>query len=193
MRKILLILIPLLMLLSINVYADEYENENEIKCSEWEIENGKEALKDLTYNLEYDNEYLDRNGDFQEGYFRIDFSNFPEAYRIEIAQGDNSYSDSSSLVGGVYTVQIYRNNCNSIIKMFEIRIPMFKYYCDIDENCAENVWFDGTYPSSPKNEDEDKKFHINITLIIILLVLIFVLAIIIFIIMKRRHKNEISF
>lgn len=190
MKKIILALMILIISFGMNVQAEE--------CSDWEIEEANEALKDLTFDIQYADDYTDMNGDFQEGYFKITFPNLPQDYNIQIFLGEKfhtleNFSESVSLTGGVYKVHIYKSSCDSLVKSFEIKIPFYKYYCQLENKCDDDIWFDGTYPNSDKIEEGIKNNNVRLTLIIILTILVLVLVFVIFIIIKRRRKNADSF
>lgn len=185
MRRIILTLTILILIsFTTEVHADA--------CSDLQIIEGQTTVENLTFNLEYDNDHLDMNGDKVDGFFKLTFPNLPTGYNVEVItkRGEYfSYSPSDVIYsnGGVLQIIVRSNECEGILKSFEIKVPFYKQYCNLDKECDKNIWFDGTYENNPANYDKPQEDKVNVKLIIILVVLIaIIIGCIVFAIRKRR-------
>lgn len=188
MKKVILALIIFVISFGMNVYAEE--------CRDWEIEEADEALKDLTFDIQYADDFKDMNGDPATGFFKVFFPNLPEAYYIivDTNRGDYTINNSSELVystGGVIKVQVLSKNCDTVLKSFEAKVPFYKQYCTLNSNCDKDIWFDGTFENTATNVEQENKKSTSFVLIILLVILIIILSIaIILIIRKRRYDAQ---
>lgn len=188
MRKIILTL--LLALFSMNVYAEE--------CTKLQIEEGQTLLSNITYNIEYADNYMDMGGNFQEGYMRFKFKNLPSGYyaTIKTTEGDFVLDNNerfAHISGGVHNVSFYSTVCDSIIKTFDFRVPHYKQYCGVNVKCEENAWFDGTYENSSINQNKKPKSKLSIKLIVILVMLVAIIVLFVVVTIKRRKLREKGF
>lgn len=186
MKKIIITLVSLL--ICTNVYA--------IECSEAQLNEASSALENLTYNLKYNKDYTDMNGNITEGYFNISFPNLPSGYEIEIDTYEAMYeikspSDFGYASGGVVKVDVYSNACEDIVKTFEIKVPFYKQNYLFGNLDGDDVWYDGTSDIRENEQSEEKKNPLTLKLVIALIVLIIiVVGLIIFLIRKRRFDEE---
>lgn len=189
MKKMVISLILLGLSIS-NVYAAD--------CTQHQIAEGQEALKNTSYELEYASDYVNRVGSFEEGYMRLRTINLPNGYSMLIHTGDafiilSSDSEFAEVLGGVHKIEYFNQACDTPIKSFEMKIPHYKLFCDIDKSCEKNVWFDGTYENSASNQNRQPKEIVSVRLIIILVVLILIIVLFIAIRIKRRRDLEKGF
>ncbi len=187
----LVISIVLSFLLSMNVYADG-------ACTDKQVKESQELLKNTSYNLRYASEYKDKNGEFHEGFMELVAERLPEGYSMVIYTegGYKELKDNSTyaeLDGGIHKVEYYRTDCETPVKSFEMRVPLYKLYCGVSVDCKENAWFDGTYENVLSNQKVDKKSKISTILIVILVLLIIIVVVAILLILKRRKDSEQNF
>lgn len=190
MMKIIMA-IALSFVFAMDVYADD-------KCTEKQITEAQSLLKDTSYNLRYASEYKDRDGKFQEGFMELRAEKLPDGYSMVIyTEGGykelQNNTDYAELNGGIHKVEYYRSDCNTPIKSFEMRVPLYKQYCGLSVDCKEDAWFDGTYENLLSNQKEKKESRISTILIVILVLLIIVVIVAILLILKRRKDSEQDF
>lgn len=188
MKKIILALI--VSFFTVNVYALE-------KCQDWKIEESINLLESLTYELTYADDHTDMNGNFEESYLRLRFTNLPDGYWAYVYLTEDSFFELKSrdayaeLKGGVYKVSIEAEECLGSIKSFEIKVPSYKQYCNLDIDCEKDIWFDGSYTNSSSNQEKKLENKISIKLLIILIILLVIITIcVVFAIRKRRFDAE---
>ena len=164
------------------------------ECSYEEINELQSKLDNFTFDLTYADDYIDMNGDFQEGFFRISTNNLPEGFTVSFSNQYNLYEISNgetlTLNGGVYNVEFYNSICEEPVKSYELKIPYYKQYCELNGNCEKDIWFDGTYENKAENQNKKDENKINTRLVIVLvsLIIIIVIFITILIIKRRRIK-----
>lgn len=185
MKKVLLVIASFLFVG--NVYAIE-------ECKPYEIEEGIAALKNVSYTLEYDKDYIDDDAELIPGYFALKFINLPEGYGASVGTDNDSYyidgpDTTARFAGGVYKIKYYKKSCSSVIKTEEIRVPFYKRFCGIEGKCEEDVFFDGTYENTASNQEAKPKNKISTRLIVILVILIIVIALFIVIVIIRRRRG----
>ncbi len=190
MKKVVIAIV--FTLLSIDVLA--WTNQ---ECKQSQIEEGKAVLQDISYNLEYADNYMDMGGNFQEGYMRIRFSNIPSGYfaLIKTIEGElllDSNEKFGHISGGVHRIELYSDQCDTVLKSFEFMVPHHKQFCG--ENgikCEEDPWFDGTYENNPSNQNRKPKSKLSIALIVVLVILVsMIVAFIIYTIRRRKKRAE---
>ena len=91
-----------------------------------------------------------------------------------------------------FTIEYYSQNCDGLIKKTEFMAPFYKVYCELDNNCEENVWFDGTYENTASNQNKKKENKLSTRLVIILVILIIIIVIFVAVMYKRRKDYEKS-
>ncbi len=164
------------------------------ECSYEEINSLQTQLDNFTFDLTYADDYIDMNGDFQEGYFRISTNSLPESFTVSFSNQYNLYEISNgetlTLNGGVYNVEFYNSMCEGPIKSYELKIPYYKQYCELNDSCEDDIWFDGTYENKAENQNkkDEKKVNVRLVIVLISLIIIIVVAIIILIVRRRRIK-----
>lgn len=188
MRKVLQLLVTIIFsyMFILNVNAE---------CSYEEINDLQAQLDNFTFDLTYADDYIDMNGDFQEGYFRISTKSLPEGFTVSFSDQYNLYEigngETLTLNGGVYNVEFYNSMCEEPVKSYELKIPYYKQYCELNGNCEkEDIWFDGTYENKAENQNKKDEKKVNVRLVIVLISLIIIIAIgtIILIVRRRRMK-----
>lgn len=188
-------LITALVLLGVFVNVQAFPEKT---CSSSEISKGQTDLRNVTHVLEYMPEYIDMNGDFEESHLKITFPNLPNGYIAIVNASDGltlvkDSSDYAVISGGVYSVDYYSNECSTIIKSYEFMAPHYKQYCELNGNCKENVFFDGTYENTSSNQNKNIKNKVSTKLIVILIILLLVIVIFVVVIIKRRRSYEKDF
>lgn len=186
MKKIIFTLFALFM--SINVYAEN-------QCTVEEISAGKEALRNVGYDLEYVDNLINIEGNKVDGYFKFSIPTLPEGYNASLTTQDYFYEIESNnstinVYGGIYNLEFYSNDCDSVVYKYQIKIPFYKQFCDLDKECNNNVWFDGTYENTASNQDYEYKPKASKRLIAIIVVLILIIVLFIVVLLKRRRSNE---
>lgn len=188
MKKIILALA--LIALSIDVYAAG-------DCNTSQIEQGRLAVANVTYELEYGENVIDMNGDKLDNYLFIRFPNLPDGYKVTLSTGDDVYIVTSAnsfetIQGGVYTVKYYSYYCDTVLRSFEMRVPLYKLYCGATIKCDEDPWFDGTFTNTASAQSGKKESKVSTKLVIILVVLLIVIIFFVAFIIKRRRDREKS-
>lgn len=191
MKKIILTLI--LSLTAVNVYAWTGND-----CNEVQIEEGKDVLSGVTFDLEYGEDYMDMNGNFQESYLKIKFPNLPAGYMaiIKVEDGVISLTDSSKVAyikGGVHKVEMYSTACDTILKSYQFKAPHYNQFCGEDISCKEDIWFDGTFENNPSNQNKKKDNKVSVLLIVVLVVLLIIIGTFVWVMIKRRRDREKGF
>ena len=168
---------------------------NARNCFSSELADYRTRLTDVSYNLTYTDYYVDMNGDFLEGYFKIELENLPEGYYAAVSDRDgvqySTFENGMHLNGGVYELEIYNNACDNAIKTYEIKIPHYKQFCELEGKCdKEEIWFDGTYENKVENHTDKKGNKISMKLVIVLvsLFIILVASIIVIFVVRRRQS-----
>lgn len=168
---------------------------NARECYEEVLIDYQNALTNVTYTLSYADNYVDMNGDFLEGYFKLNVTNLPENYYMSVSDSSGVQYTTTDyglhLKGGVYELEIYNTSCENVIKTFEVKIPSYKQYCEIEKKCSsEYTWFDGTYENKSENYTKDNSNKVNTKLIVVLvsLIVIVVVGAAIILVIKRRHS-----
>ena len=185
MKKLVLLMISVLTFLP-NAYANE--------CPPDVIKGHQELLKDVTYELSYNDLITDINGEFDEGNFNVTFKNVPEGYFIAVPSDYSvQIAENNVLVlsGGVHEIQFYTSSCDGAVKKIEIMLPFYKQYCDLNKDCKnEDVWFDGTYENKLDNYVDIVKDKLSTELLVVLisLIVIIVICILIIFIVRKRSK-----
>lgn len=190
MKKIILLLVSLLF--TTNVYAFVGR-----ECTSEEIASGKSAIKNVTYELNYDNEYINQDGISMYNHLIISFSNVPNGYWINFSDSgvDNYVISSNNLVskitGGVHTLTYYSNLCDTPLQEIDVMIPSYKDNCVYDGNCEkEEIWMDKTEQKVKENishkEDNIKKTILIIVASALLIVAIALTAVF----LKKRGKQH---
>lgn len=179
-----------IMCFSLNVHA-----LTGVECSKQQMEEGQILLKEVTHNLEYADNYVDMNGDFQESYMRIKFPALPAGYYARLATKEGALNLRSAeqfafIKGGVHRIEFYSEACDSVIKSYEIMVPHYKQYCGLNVKCEDNAFFDGTYENSATNQNKKPKSKLSLKLIIILVVLISIIVGFVVFVIKRRKDLE---
>ena len=185
MKKVILTFIAVLLNMNI-VNASEACDKNIIKLHE-------EELNNFTYIIENTN-HLDMNGDEESGFVKLVLNNLSSNIEVNVITENGILSSKATntfdLKGGVYELLFYVAECTTPIKKYEIRVPFYKLYCDLDKECKD-AWFDGTYESLNIKEDNDNTIEINKKLIIVLVSLILI-SIMIVIIIKHQRKGVVK-
>ena len=186
MRKLTLVLVSLMLCFS-SVYAE---------CTEYEKSYLRDKIDDISYSLSYNSEYMDMNGDFQDGYFKIKLDKKYDDYYIYVNDGDyGTYIDDveyANVTGGIYALNVYHSSCDEIIKTYQISIPYYRQYCNINTNCDDDVWFDGTYEYKDDNKDETVVKKILGSKVVIVLIALITIIIILYVFMRIRKKKKIK-
>lgn len=185
MKKALLVIASFLFVG--NVHAIE-------ECKPYQIDVGIEALKNVSYTLEYDKDYIDEYAELMPGYFAIKFANMPDGYGASIGTDDDLHyidgpGSTARFAGGVYKIRYYSNTCTSVIRTEEIKVPFYKRFCGIEGKCEDDVFFDGTYENTASNQETKPKNKISTRLVIILVILIIVIALFIIVVIIRRRRG----
>lgn len=186
-KKIAAHLILLIIIYAPNVFAK--------LCTATEIRNHQTEIRNVTYNLEYNPDYRDINGTQQIGYFVFSPVNLPKNYQMLVEDTSGIYflknGETCALNGGIYKIQIKYSACDNVISTYEIRIPFYKQYCDLEKECTQ-VWDDGTkditeIPEIDEPLDKDFKLDIKVVVAISSIIVIFITT---FTIIKvKRRKN----
>lgn len=191
MKKIILLLISLLF--TTNVYAIE-----DRECTSDEIINGTRAISNVTFDLIYNPEVVTMEGKNRTGFFDIRFPNLPDGYVIEISNNNSggalqilNATETVSLRGGVYKLEYYNWNCNTVLKSYDIFVPSYKIGCDTVDGCEEkkDLWADKTDKELIKEEKKATNYLV-IILIAILIILILITSIFLIVFIKRRRSHE---
>lgn len=189
MKKILLAL-GIFML-----FCTRVEALPDIACRPDQMNQGRNDLVNVTFNLQYAENAVDMNGDFLESQYFLTIPNLPEGYIAFVTSPEGaSYIGNASeyalVTGGVSTIEYYSTSCNTLIKKAEFMAPFYKVYCEIEGNCEKDVWFDGTYENTASNQNRDNRGKINMRLVVILVILIIIIVLFIAVIIKRRKSYE---
>lgn len=188
MKKLVLTLLTFFLLsLQVNALPDT-------PCRPNELTKGRTDLLNVAFNLRYAEDAIDMNGEFLESQYYLTIPNLPSGYIALIENADGiSYIGNSSefaiVTGGVSTIEYYSTECNTLIKKTQFMAPFYKVYCEIEDNCKEDVWFDGTYENKPSNLNR-RDNGVNMRLVVILIILIVIIVTIVVLIIKRRKSYE---
>jgi len=165
------------------------------ECSTDEIKNYKEEIQNVSYTLEYNPNYTDMNGNKRVGYFIFKPLNLPNNYQMLIEKSNGTFyltpEDYCALKGGIYEVKIIHNNCDNIIENYQIKIPFYKQFCELEKECTE-VWDDGTEEIIEKIDDpapQDKVNKIDTKIIILAASVIIIITTTIIIVRTKRRKK----
>lgn len=158
------------------------------------IKSSQEAIKNVSYKLEYNSEYTDMNGTPHEGYFNFTPINLPDGYHLSVIESTDTYylsnADFCAIKGGIYEIVITNDSCDSTISSFQIKVPFYKQYCDLEKEC-KNIWYDGTNAINSSNtsniSSEKKRIDYKIIIVIVSILTIILITIII-VKVKRRKK-----
>ncbi len=192
MKKWILALIMLFISIEVNAWAGK-------ECSPLQIDEGKTLLQDVSYTLEYADNYTDMGGNFAEGYMRFKFTNLPSGYFAIISTKDGDFyfeqnGQFAHIPGGVQKMSFYSTVCDSVIKSLEFKVPHYKLYCGKDTiKCEENPFFDGTYENIPSNQNGKLKSKLSIALTVILIILVLIIVTFIILTIKRRKNRAKEF
>ncbi|HBA37637.1 MAG TPA: hypothetical protein DCY94_02845 [Firmicutes bacterium] len=167
-------------------------------CTPDQLSSGQEALATASYELTYASDYANRVGNFEEGYMRLSAKNLPSGYVMLVYTGNEYFElqDNTTFAevrGGVHKIEYYSTACDTPIRTFEMKVPHYKLFCDVDKSCEKNVWFDGTYENSASNQNRRPREIVSLRLIIILITLILIIVLFVVITIRRRKKSEIQF
>ena len=166
---------------------------NAESCDEFIKDGYEETLNRFTYSIESAN-HLDMNGEEESGYIKFNIQNLSSDIELNIIAENGVYSSKVSntfdLKGGVYELLFYVDECTVPIKKYEIKVPYYKLYCDLDKEC-EDTWFDGTYENlNIETEDNDERI-IDRKLLIVLVSLVLI-VIIIALVIKRQRRSVVK-
>lgn len=191
MKKIILTFIITFFAVA-NVYAAKGE-----ECLPTEITRGQNELISASFELKYADDVANMDGDIMESRFYLTIPNLPSGYSaiIDTPEGRSyigSGTDYAIVTGGVFKIEYYSTNCDTLLKKTEFMAPFYKVYCELDDNCEENVWFDGTYENTASNQNRKNDDKLSMRLVIILVILIIIIVLFAAVIYKRRKDYEKS-
>lgn len=166
-------------------------------CTKEKIEQLKEQIKDITFELEYipkGTQLKDVMGDKytieENNLFKVTSPKMPENFTSEFYENSSvshivSSVEYSYLSGGVYEVKISSEDCGTdIIKMFQIMLPYYN-----PDNKKSDAWFDGTYSQIQSNKNADDKGNvIDSRLLLTLVTLVIIIFASLFLLKRRRIK-----
>lgn len=188
MKKIIFTILSFMLYLNVSAAAG-------VDCTQEQVTAGYDAIKDVTYVLQYNADETTIDGIKQNGYYYINFPNLPDGYAVDVVNNSQFatrllYSDDVlSLYGGVYRIELYSRYCDTLLKSYEIRIPFYKKDCKLEEEECEqkDVWSDGTVSLSGNTSQTNEK---SVSWILVASILGILLIILVLFLLKRRYKHE---
>lgn len=111
-------------------------------CDDDYLESYKQHANNLKITYELDEEYVDSNGVHQNGIYKISVTGLEKYTSIRIKELDKKVSYSKENQGnvtltgiesGIKKVSIYFDNCDILLRLVTLNIPIYNKYADREE------------------------------------------------------------